>query len=306
MGKCAGISWFTNLLWIDTLLKKLVFVPGKSKKGTSAFAYKYGDPPFEKNKPQENTIARPIQVTQDNSREKGLAEKEDFMNMLMHDLRTPLSRTHGLLEILGTTGLSAEQKQITQLIAKVIDEGLQLTEEALYLNSITYQNPETEPIDLHAFVQDHIEKYFTEAAGKKKIYIKIAIEDHLQININALALQRILDNLISNAIKFSDPNTTIHIKVLNTESSFYISVQDEGPGISAEDQKKMFKKFQKLSSRPTGGESSTGLGLAIVKSLVERLGGTVTVKSELGKGTEFVIRFNKEMIGVRERELQTG
>jgi len=305
MEKCAGIYWFRNLLRIDTLLKKLAFVPEKNKKTESPFVYKYGDPPFDKNTPQEAAPEDPIQLTQENSREKSLAEKEDFMNMLMHDLRTPLSRTHGLLEILGTTGLSAEQKQITQLIAKVIDEGLQLTEDALYLNSITYQSPETEAIDLHAFVQDHIEEYFIEAAGKKKIDIKVAIEDHLQININALTLQRILDNLISNALKFSNPNTTIHIKVLNTESSFYISVQDEGPGVSAEEQKKMFKKFQKLSPRATGGESSTGLGLAIVKSLVERLGGTISVRSELGKGTAFVIRFNKEIIGARER-LQTG
>jgi signal transduction histidine kinase len=306
MEKCEGVYWLPKLLWIDTLLRKLSLLPDKHREHESSGVHKPHVSPFVKNKTHQVLAEKPIHLKQNISEEKNLSEKEDFMNMLMHDLRTPLARSRGLLEILEATGLSEEQQRITQMISKVIGEGLQLTEEGLYLNSIIYQNPEIQAIDLRAFVHGHIEKYFAESARKKNIYIKVAIEDHLQININALALQRILDNLISNALKFSDHNTTVHVKVLNTESFFYLSVQDEGPGISAEDQKKMFKKFQKLSSRPTAGESSTGLGLAIVKSLVERLGGTINVKSELGKGTMLAIRFNKEMMVTRARKLQTG
>lgn len=224
--------------------------------------------------------------------EKYLSDKEDLIFMLMHDLRTPLARARGLIEILSATELTEDQKKIVQMILKATGEGFQLINEMLQINSIAHQvqEPEAVPIDLHLFVHELVKNHFAVAANEKKVHINIAVEDHLQIHIHTLALQRILDNLISNAIKFSGAGTTVHIKVLNTEHYIYISVQDEGPGISAEDQKKLFKKFQKLSPQPTAGESSTGLGLYIVKSLVEKLRGTIRVKSEPGKGTEFIIR----------------
>jgi signal transduction histidine kinase len=80
----------------------------------------------------------------------------------------------------------------------------------------------------------------------------------------------------------------INIQVPNP-SEVIISIKDEGQGISADDQKKMFRKFQKLSARPTGGESSTGLGLSIIKVLVEKLGGKITFESAVGKGTTFYV-----------------
>lgn len=226
--------------------------------------------------------------------EKYLSEKEDLIFMLMHDLRTPLARARGLVEILGATQLTEDQKQIVQMILKATGEGFQLINDMLQINSIAHQNqePVAAPIDLHLFVHELVKNHFAVAANEKKVHINIAVEDHLQVHIDALALQRIFDNLISNAIKFSGADATIHIKVLNTERYVYISVQDEGPGISAEDQKKLFKKFQKLSPQPTAGESSTGLGLYIVKNLVEKLRGTIRVKSEPGKGTEFIIRLD--------------
>ncbi|MEM7037359.1 MAG: ATP-binding protein, partial [Bacteroidota bacterium] len=75
----------------------------------------------------------------------------------------------------------------------------------------------------------------------------------------------------------------------------WMEVGDEGPGISAEDQQKMFRKFQKLTARPTGGESSNGLGLAIVKTLAERLDGTIELDSDLGKGARFRVRLSRQL-----------
>ena len=101
-----------------------------------------------------------------------------------------------------------------------------------------------------------------------------------------------MDNLISNAIKFTPSGRRIYLDLANGGDGAVFSIRDEGPGISKEDQKKMFRKFQRLSAKPTGGESSTGLGLSIVKSLVERLDGQIDVESQLGKGTTFRIKLS--------------
>lgn len=285
---------------MDALLKKLIFIPRKRKRHkVSACRHKTLSP-----SPGIPDTACENPAFVNNDREKDLSEKEDLINMLMHDLRTPLARTRGLAELLGATQLNEEQKQLIQMILKASGDGLNLANEMLHLNSATHQHTGSAAIDLHLFIHDLIRNYFDGPAREKNIHINVAVEDHLQINIHALTLQRILDNLISNAIKFSEAGTTVHIRVLNTENYFYISVQDEGPGISAEDQKMLFKKFKKLTSQPTAGEASTGLGLFIVKNLLEKVGGTMTVKSERGKGAEFIIRLSKEMNESRPTELQ--
>ena len=104
------------------------------------------------------------------------------------------------------------------------------------------------------------------------------------------ATMQILDNLISNAVKFSPHKSTVQVKVSVTNGYVGIGIKDQGPGLSAEDQKKLFGKFTRLSAQPTGGESSTGLGLSIVKKLAEAMAGTVICHSVLGEGATFTLR----------------
>ena len=104
------------------------------------------------------------------------------------------------------------------------------------------------------------------------------------------ALVRILDNIISNAIKFSRPGKTVTVAVASEKTCLRFEMKDEGPGIRLEERHKLFRKFQKLSARPTDGESSTGLGLSIVKDLVDLLNGTIEIESEYGKGTNVIVR----------------
>jgi len=89
---------------------------------------------------------------------------------------------------------------------------------------------------------------------------------------------------------YSPPNTTIQVHTLPEAGSILVSVRDEGPGISEDDQKKLFQKFTRLSARPTGGESSTGLGLSIVKRLAEAMLGTIECHSVIGFGATFTLR----------------
>ena len=96
-----------------------------------------------------------------------------------------------------------------------------------------------------------------------------------------------MDNLISNAVKYSPFEETIEVAIKTNSDSVIFEVQDAGPGLTQDDLKKVFGKFQKLSASPTGDESSSGLGLSIVKRIIELHNGKVGVESEEGKGAKF-------------------
>ena len=108
--------------------------------------------------------------------------------------------------------------------------------------------------------------------------------------LDADYLGRIVDNLLTNAIKFSNRNSTVDVAAGKSNDQIWISIKDKGQGFSDKDKRDLFQKFKKLSSQPTAGESSNGLGLAIVKTLVDRMKGTIELISEKGKGSEFMIR----------------
>jgi signal transduction histidine kinase len=92
-------------------------------------------------------------------------------------------------------------------------------------------------------------------------------------------------------LKFSPKETIVTIKAITKENQVFISIVDQGPGLNEIDRVHLFKKFKRLTAKPTGGESSTGLGLSIVKTLVDRLNGKILVDSIEGKGSTFTVVF---------------
>jgi signal transduction histidine kinase len=98
-----------------------------------------------------------------------------------------------------------------------------------------------------------------------------------------------VDNLVSNALKFSYSNTQVSVRIWTREGRAFLSVEDQGQGIRQSDFDKVFRKFARLEARPTAGESSTGLGLSIVAALAEVVGGKISFDSEWGKGTIFTL-----------------
>ena len=103
-------------------------------------------------------------------------------------------------------------------------------------------------------------------------------------------MQRVIDNLISNAVKYSPLGKQVWVNVVPLESDVLVKVRDEGPGLTEEDKKRVFGKMNRLSAQPTGGEHSTGLGLFIVKKLSEEHGGKVGVDSKHGHGATFWVK----------------
>ncbi len=224
-------------------------------------------------------------------------EKDSLMGIVAHDLKSPLNKLKGFVQLIELAGtLNDEQKEYVKMMMKEIESGRDIIQDLLDLNSYEQNdlNLSYDTFFLGDFVQDLIYSYIDQA-NKKGIKIHLSSENNnIAVCLDKRLLSRILDNLLSNAIKFSFSNKNVYVAIkLQGESNIEISVLDEGPGISQEEQKHLFKKFKKLSPQPTGGETSTGLGLAIAKTLTERMQGNILVDSKPGKGTKFSVVFPK-------------
>jgi signal transduction histidine kinase len=220
-------------------------------------------------------------------------EKDNLIGVVAHDLRSPLNKVKGFTELIPLSGpVNEEQDFYLKMIDEVVDSGNRLIAELLEVSHLDSFNTQFHiaPLELYSFTEELIHNYEL-PAQKKKIHISLMHNiEEMVIHTDRDALRRILENLLSNALKFSSKNNQVQVKLHYHEKVTQISIKDEGPGIYENDRKKLFKKFQKLSAKPTGGESSTGLGLYIVKVLTERMGGTVSVISEPGHGAEFIVK----------------
>jgi signal transduction histidine kinase len=140
--------------------------------------------------------------------------------------------------------------------------------------------------------------FYRHRAAWKKILVNSDVEpDSCLACTDRVAVAVVLDNLLSNALKFSENGKQIWVKVSQEQDHVVCTVRDEGPGLSAEDRSRLFQKGVRLSNAPTGGELTTGYGLVIAKDMVEKLGGSIWCESHPGRGTAFHVRlpvFGKE------------
>ena len=219
-------------------------------------------------------------------------EKDSLLSLVAHDMKAPFHRIKGLTELLRLSGLNEEQSQYVEMIRNNAKHGAYLINDLLDVNSMSAEKEEltTETLDLKKLLEDTISNFVVELTNKQ-IECKIEAEPGLQIRTNKNYLNRILENLVSNAVKFSDLESEITLRAGINKSNYWISIKDFGPGFTEEDKNSLFMKFKKLSAKPTGGESSNGLGLAIVKTLVDRLNGKITLDTEVGKYSEFTLYF---------------
>jgi signal transduction histidine kinase/tetratricopeptide (TPR) repeat protein len=219
-------------------------------------------------------------------------EKDTLMSIVAHDLKSPLNRIRGLIEVIRLEGGIDENKmKLVKMIEDAANGGLYLITDLLDVHEIeenTTIHLETVGI---ATIISRINNTFKGLAQAKEIKLTFNFNETETVYSNAEYLSRILDNLVSNAIKFSKRGSEVVISTHKTENEFKLSVKDNGPGFTQHDRLFIFQKFKRLSARPTGGESSNGLGLAIVKTLADRLKGDIQLDSEPGKGSVFTISF---------------
>ncbi|MBS2210106.1 HAMP domain-containing histidine kinase [Carboxylicivirga mesophila] len=254
----------------------------------------------QKSKLEQEVASRTIelqktnrQLTETNEKLMDLnREKDGLINIVAHDLKSPLCSIIGFTELIKREGeLNHKQDEYLSIINSVSQNGLYLIDDLLDVHSYEfgYSKVNHQKIHISQFINDWLKTFHQQIENKEQ---KVHFEDNMtnsSYSTDPFMLSRILNNILSNAIKFSNKGKTIYVKTHDTPTSIHISIRDEGPGISQDDQKLMFKRFQKLSARPTDGESSNGLGLSIVQALVEKLNGEISVKTQLGEGTEFNI-----------------
>lgn len=225
-------------------------------------------------------------------------EKNEFVGLVIHDLRNPLSNIFTSSNLLLDPDIELnpeERKEIADYIKNSSEQMFELIKKLLDINAIESGklNIKLVKTDINEII-NHVISEFKSKAEKKNIKLECRLsEENVFVNTDKTALELVINNLVSNAIKFSPFDKSIFINTSKKGSEVICEIQDEGPGFSDADKKLLFEKFSKLSARPTGGESSNGLGLSIVKKLLDALGGKISCESEKGKGAKFTIKLSK-------------
>ncbi|WP_051434410.1 sensor histidine kinase [Desulfonatronum lacustre] len=223
-------------------------------------------------------------------------QKNLFLGIAAHDLRNPIGNIRNLSQLLQGE-LQGKLNEDSALYFQLIDSScgflLQLISDLLDFSQIESGKLtlELETVDLEALISQQI-SYARTSAEAKGVELVFAVQGegpHV-IQGDRGRLTQVVDNLVSNAVKFSSAESRVEISLARKEKDLLLTVQDHGPGISPEDQAKLFQPFAKASARPTAGERSTGLGLSIVKRIVQAHGGEVRLESVVGQGTTLRVR----------------
>ena len=222
-----------------------------------------------------------------------------YLGMAAHDLRGPLMVVGGFVDLALQDPSLGEAPRARALLDKArsgCDRMLHLVESLLDAHAIESGRLELERRTIEAlpWLTSVVEEQRL-IAGAKDIAIELDLEGGLPaLHVDPHRLQQVLGNLIGNAIKFSEPGTTVTVRGGCADHVITLEVADQGPGIPEEEQHRLFTDFGRTSVRPTAGETSSGLGLAIVRRLVEAHGGHVDVHSQVGEGSVFRVTLPAE------------
>lgn len=233
-----------------------------------------------------------VAILQDITRFKELSDlKSQFVAAVSHDLRSPLSTVLGFLDLLGQIGpLNELQKECVDSAQREVHHLIDLTSDLLDLGYLESGiDIEMRQCDLIGLIEAGLPNWRALARERRH-----QLEAHLPSEAtvvygNATRLRQVLDNLVSNAIKYTPEGGQIEIDLEKQTGRAVLRVRDTGIGISPEDQLHIFERFYRAHNNYTQNIEGTGLGLSIVKSIVERHNGRIWVESELGQGSTFVV-----------------
>jgi signal transduction histidine kinase len=237
-----------------------------------------------------------FEITELETQRKHLKElndlKNEFLGMAAHDLRNPIATIMGASSLLlnYTNKIKDEEKfKLLDMIQRSSDFMLNLVNDLLDISTIEAGKLELEKTENNyiEFVEDNLSLNRI-IAKEKDITIETEYAENIpQLQFDKTKITQVLNNLISNAIKFSNDAAKITVKIERDQNFVITKVIDQGPGIPGSDLAKIFTEFQKASVKAPKGERSTGLGLAIAKKIVEKHDGKIGVKSKVGKGSTF-------------------
>jgi signal transduction histidine kinase len=231
----------------------------------------------------------------------------DFVSHVAHELKTPLTALLGYSELLlhRSTLSEAEQVNAVNVIRSETDRMASLINNLLNISRMESGSlkPERARVRLHDLMQDAFNSLHNSALGKS-IELELAIPPDLgSVRLDKDLFRIAIDNLLSNAIKYSNPGGRIQVGVTTLDDGqIQIKVRDQGIGISAEDCNKIFGKYFRSSSEAAASRTGHGLGLYLARQIIELHQGTISVASELGKGTEFAVTLKAQPVQLEMSE----
>jgi two-component system, sensor histidine kinase and response regulator len=226
-------------------------------------------------------------------------EKNEFLGIVAHDLRSPLSNIITSASMaLDDMSDPVQTRDFVDIIHTSAQHMLALVENLMDVNAIEQGKVKIDitPIELSEVIRGVVENYRRKAEAKEQQLVLTGDHESLIALTDPHATIQIFDNLISNAIKYSPPGKRVEVRLSQRDKNIRVEIKDQGPGLTPDDQKKLFGKFARLSARPTGGEPSTGLGLSIVKKMVEAAGGKVWCESHPGQGATFIVELKSAAV----------
>jgi two-component system sensor histidine kinase/response regulator len=227
---------------------------------------------------------------------KQLAEdKDELLGILAHDLKNHLGGMQMSAQLIHERATALADVRLGRLSGNILhatEQMLAFVKEFLANASADRGLPLSPALLVLAAAARSVVRQYAEAAQRKDITLELQIADENAVALaDREALDQVLENLISNAIKFSPPGRRIVVSVASLpDGSGECRIQDEGPGFTEEDRAVIFRRYRRLSARPTAGEPSTGLGLSIVSRLVRDMHGDLRCESEPGNGATFILR----------------
>ena len=226
--------------------------------------------------------------------ENAIEREKQFTSDASHELRTPLAVIKGTMEVLIRKPRNQQEyEEKIQFCISEVDRLNHMVDQLLLLARFENQkqNIKRESIYLNALILDNLTR-FSEKIENKKLKVITSFDEDYYIESDNYLVSIIVSNLISNAIKYSNNETEINIKLLNENGNIVFSISDNGIGIVPEDIEKIFTSFYRSNVANHTQIKGTGLGLSIVKRLCDLLKIEITLTSEIDKGTTFIIRFS--------------
>jgi signal transduction histidine kinase len=214
--------------------------------------------------------------------------KDEFVSLVSHELRTPLTSIRGYVELLLEEGaeLTTEQQRFLGVVDRNSGRLLDLVGDLLFLAQVDAGKVavELEDVDLTQVVREAVEG-LRPVAEARKIELSTAIEHVPPLLADPARLAQVLDNLVSNALKFTPEGGRVRVNMAAADGTVVLVIEDSGLGIPAAEQHRLFGRFFRSSRATENAIPGTGLGLTITKAIVERHGGRISLESAEDKGT---------------------
>lgn len=247
----------------------------------------------------EQSIRGAVVVIRDMTEERKLEKmRKDFVANVSHELRTPVAMLQGYSEALidDIAGNEEERKEIIKIIneeslrmGRLVNELLDLARLESGSMSLTFDD-----VQLNSYIERIGRKFFG-LAKENNVHLEVQVNTDKDIyRFDPDRIEQVLTNLIDNAIRHTPEEGLVELKVTSGQNGLILEIKDNGSGIPSEDLPFVFERFYKADKARTRGSSGTGLGLAIAKNIIDAHKGTISVWSELGKGTVFTINLPEQ------------